>query len=249
VTLAAGTHVGPYEVLSGIGAGGMGEVYRARDTRLQRDVALKLLSPAFASDPERMARFAREAQLLASLSHPNIAAIHGLEEANGQRAIVMEFVEGHEAGGPVPIDEALKVALQIAEAVEAAHDKGVIHRDLKPANIKVTPNGVVKVLDFGLAKALDTGDAPADPSRSTRCRPRRQRRYAGCCRVAWSATSGGGGSRSAKRTSSSTTRWPARVRTPRSGHRRPRSNSSDRGCRGLLRSRRWRLQSSQCRTS
>ena len=153
--MTPGTRIGPYEVTALIGAGGMGEVCRARDTKLNRDVALKVLPAAFAGDPERMARFQREAQLLAALNHPSIAAIYGLEEAEGHRAIVMELVEGSELRGPLPVDEVLRVAKQIADAVEYAHDRGVIHRDLKPANIKVTPDGSVKVLDFGLAKALD----------------------------------------------------------------------------------------------
>ena len=138
----------------------MGEVYRARDTRLNRDVAIKVLLPAVANDPDRLARFSREAQVLASLNHPNIAQIYGVEEANGVTALVMELVEGEDlsqriARGPVPLDEALPIARQIAEALEAAHDHGIIHRDLKPANIKVRPDGTVKVLDFGLAKAVD----------------------------------------------------------------------------------------------
>src|ERR1043166_2175994 len=151
--LGPGARLGPYEVVSAIGAGGMGEVYRARDTRLGRDVAIKVLPDSFASDPDRLARFEREAQLLASLNHPNIATIHGLEE----RALVMELVEGPTladriAEGPIPVDEALPIARQIAEALEAAHERGVIHRDLKPANIKLRADGTVKVLDFGLAK-------------------------------------------------------------------------------------------------
>src|SRR4051812_36900477 len=138
----------------------MGEVYRARDTKLNRDVALKILPDAFASDPDRLARFTREAQTLASLNHPNIAHIHGLEESGGVRALVMELVEGEDlsqriARGAIPLDEALPMAKQIAEALEAAHEQGIIHRDLKPANVKVRPDGTVKVLDFGLAKALD----------------------------------------------------------------------------------------------
>jgi Tol biopolymer transport system component len=138
----------------------MGEVYRARDTRLKRDVALKLLPESFASDPDRLARFQREAEVLASLSHPNIAAIHGLEESDGNRALVMELVEGEDlsqriARGPIPVDEALPIARQIAEALEAAHEQGIIHRDLKPANIKLRPDGTVKVLDFGLAKLAE----------------------------------------------------------------------------------------------
>ena len=136
----------------------MGEVYRARDTKLNRDVAIKVLPDSFASDADRLARFTREAQTLASLNHPNIAHIHGLEESDGVRALVMELVEGEDlsqriARGPIPIDEALPIAKQIAEALEAAHEQGIIHRDLKPANIKVRADGTVKVLDFGLAKA------------------------------------------------------------------------------------------------
>ena len=158
MSLETGTRLGPYEIVSTIGAGGMGEVYRARDSKLNRDVALKLLPSAFAGDAERMARFEREAQLLASLNHPNIAAIYGLEESVGQRAIVMELVDGREVAGPLPVAEALRIARQIAEAIEFAHDKGVVHRDLKPANIRLTPDGAVKVLDFGLAKALEVAD-------------------------------------------------------------------------------------------
>src|SRR6187401_170873 len=138
----------------------MGQVYRGRDTRLNRDVALKVLPDTFASDADRLARFTREAQTLASLNHPNIAHIHGLEESDGVRALVMELVEGEDlaqriARGAMPIDEALPIAKQIAEALEAAHEQGIIHRDLKPANIKVRPDGTVKVLDFGLAKAIE----------------------------------------------------------------------------------------------
>ena len=137
----------------------MGEVYRARDSKLGRDVAIKTLPPEFARDPERISRFQREAKLLASLNHPNIASIYGLEESGGTNFLVLELVEGETLAdqikaGPIPVEEALKLALQIAEALEAAHEKGVIHRDLKPANIKVTPDGKVKVLDFGLAKAF-----------------------------------------------------------------------------------------------
>jgi serine/threonine-protein kinase len=154
------------------GAGGMGEVYRARDTRLQREVAIKVLPELFAADPDRLARFEREAQLLASLNHPHIAAIYGLEETQDVgagfsrpvRALILELVEGETladriARGPIPLDEALPIARQIAEALEAAHEQGIIHRDLKPANIKVTPGGNVKVLDFGLAK-LNEPNAP-----------------------------------------------------------------------------------------
>src|SRR5713101_2347828 len=152
MALSAGTRLGPYEILSPLGAGGMGEVYRARDTKLDRDVAIKVLPSALAQHPDRLARFEREAKVLASLNHPNIAIIHGLED----RAIVMELVEGPTLvdrlkAGPLPFEDALTIARQVAEALEAAHEKGVIHRDLKPANIKAPPDGPVKVLDFGLA--------------------------------------------------------------------------------------------------
>src|SRR5690349_3302298 len=140
----------------------MGAVYRATDTKLGRDVAIKVLPEAFSQDADRMARFEREAHLLASLNHPNIAAIYGVEE----RALVMELVEGETLGGPLPLEEALPIARQIAEALEYAHEKGVIHRDLKPANIKVTPEGRVKILDFGLAKALAGETAAGDPASS-----------------------------------------------------------------------------------
>jgi serine/threonine protein kinase/Tol biopolymer transport system component len=212
MSLAAGTKLGPYEVVGGIGAGGMGEVYRARDTKLGREVALKVLPEAFASDAERMARFEREAKVLASLNHPNIASIYGFEESGNVRALVMELVEGQtlaerivggvgaglkpaptdargvsasEAGakstragsrqvgtgapvtlGVIPIEEALPIARQICEGLEYAHDRGIVHRDLKPANVKVTPDGMVKILDFGLAKALEGEAVAGDPSRS-----------------------------------------------------------------------------------
>ena len=171
MSLSPGTRLASYEVISAIGAGGMGEVFRARDTKLNRDVAIKVLPAAFADDPERLARFTREAQTLASLNHPNIATIFGIEEvsategsAGGSRALVMELIEGedlsdHIARGPIPIAEALPIARQIAEALEAAHEQGIVHRDLKPGNIKVTPDGRVKVLDFGLAKAMDPSGA------------------------------------------------------------------------------------------
>ena len=168
--LTAGTTLGPYSVTAKIGEGGMGEVYQARDTKLDRDVALKVLPEAFTSDPDRLARFEREAKVLASLNHPNIGGIHGLEDSGDVRALVLELVEGPTladriAKGPIPLDEALPIAKQIAEALEVAHEAGVIHRDLKPANIKVRDDGTVKVLDFGLAKALDP--APhGDPSQS-----------------------------------------------------------------------------------
>ena len=157
--LSPGTTLGPYAVTAKIGEGGMGEVYRARDTKLDRDVALKVLPQAFTDDPDRLVRFEREAKVLASLNHPNIGHIYGLEEAEGQKALVLELVEGPTLAdrikqGPIPVDEALPIAKQIAEALEAAHEQGVIHRDLKPANVKVRPDGMVKVLDFGLAKAF-----------------------------------------------------------------------------------------------
>lgn len=160
MTLARSTKVGPYEIIAPLGAGGMGEVYRARDTRLGREVALKVLPEAFARDAERMIRFEREAKVLASLNHPNIAAIYGLEESHSSSALVIELVEGPTLGerigqGPLPLEDALAIAAQIAEAVEYAHERGIVHRDLKPANIKLTTDGKVKVLDFGLAKALE----------------------------------------------------------------------------------------------
>ncbi len=151
--------MGSYHLVSRLGAGGMGEVYRARDTRLNRDVALKVLPDAFAADADRLARFKREAQLLASLNHPHIGSIYGFEESGDIHALVLELVEGPTladriAQGPLPLDEALPIARQIVEAVEAAHEHGVIHRDLKPANIKLRPDGTVKVLDFGLAEGV-----------------------------------------------------------------------------------------------
>jgi len=160
-----------YKVIEKIGQGGMGEVYRAEDTNLSRDVAIKVLPEQFTKDPQRLARFEREAKLLASLNHPNIAAIYGLEEADGVRFLSMELVPGETLAekvtkGPVPVKEALEVCRQIAEGVEAAHEKGVIHRDLKPANVKVTPEGKVKILDFGLAKAFEEEVPAADISQS-----------------------------------------------------------------------------------
>ena len=173
MSLTVGDRLGHYDVTALIGEGGMGQVYRATDTQLGRDVALKILPDAFAADPDRLARFQREAQVLASLNHPNIAQIHGIEKSEDTRALVLELVEGPTladriAQGPIPIDEALPIAKQIAEALEAAHEAGVIHRDLKPANIKVRADGTVKVLDFGLAKML-AADAPSQdlPAAST----------------------------------------------------------------------------------
>ncbi|MGD1095488.1 MAG: serine/threonine-protein kinase [Bryobacteraceae bacterium] len=158
--LLAGSRLGVYEILAPIGAGGMGEVYRARDTKLDRQVAIKTLPDALIGDPERLARFEREAKVLGSLNHPNIAQIYAVE----QGALVMELVEGQTLKGPLPLDTALHYAKQIAEALEAAHEKGIIHRDLKPANIMITPAGAVKVLDFGLAKAGE--QSSSDPQNS-----------------------------------------------------------------------------------
>jgi serine/threonine-protein kinase len=160
LALASGTRIGPYDIVSVLGSGGMGVVYRARDTKLNRDVALKVLPEAFAADAERVARFKREAQVLASLNHPHIAAIYGFEDSGSTHALALELVEGPTlaeriAQGPIPLNEALPIAKQIAEALEAAHEQGIVHRDLKPANIKLRPDGTVKVLDFGLAKALE----------------------------------------------------------------------------------------------
>jgi Tol biopolymer transport system component len=171
MTLTPGTRFGAYEIVAPLGAGGMGEVYRARDTRLGREVALKFLPPGFASDPERHARFEREAKLLASLNHPHIATLYGLEQLDGQHALAMELVEGEGLDeritrGAIPIEEAVPIALQVAEALEAAHEKGIVHRDLKPANVKVRPDGTVKVLDFGLAKAWEERAASGDPALS-----------------------------------------------------------------------------------
>jgi serine/threonine protein kinase len=172
LALSPGTRLGAYEILSLVGSGGMGEVYRARDTKLGRDVALKILPDSFIHDPDRLARFRREAQVLAALNHPHIGAIYGLDEANGTQFLVLELVDGETldkliARGAIPVDEALAIAKQIAEALDAAHEKGIIHRDLKPANIALTSDGHVKVLDFGLAKAIDADSAtPLDVSNS-----------------------------------------------------------------------------------
>jgi serine/threonine protein kinase/Tol biopolymer transport system component len=171
MALTAGTKLGSYEVVAQIGAGGMGEVYQAHDTKLGRDVAIKVLPEAFAHDADRLSRFQREAKMLASLNHPNIATIHGLEQSGDTSYLVMELVSGETLAervkaGPLGIEESLKIAIQIAEALEAAHEKNIIHRDLKPANVKVTPEGKVKVLDFGLAKAFAGDGANDDPSNS-----------------------------------------------------------------------------------
>src|ERR1017187_3361056 len=170
--LSTGTKLGTYEVRSAIGAGGMGEVYQAHDTRLDRVVAIKVLPEAFAHDAERLSRFQREAKMLAALNHPNIATIHGLEQSGSTSYLVMELVAGEtlqervKREGAVPVEEALAIAKQIAEALEAAHEKGIIHRDLKPANVKLTPEGKVKVLDFGLAKAFAGDSSTEDMSNS-----------------------------------------------------------------------------------
>jgi eukaryotic-like serine/threonine-protein kinase len=160
MAFSAGTRLGPYEILAQLGAGGMGEVYRARDTKLGREVAIKVILDQFASDHERVGRFEREAKMLAALNHPRIASLFGMEHVDGQHFLVMELIEGETLAdrlrrGPMPIEEALPIAMQIAEGLEAAHDKGVVHRDLKPANVKITPDGQVKVLDFGLAKVME----------------------------------------------------------------------------------------------
>src|SRR5690349_9141761 len=166
MSVKTGTRFGPYEILSAIGAGGMGEVYQAHDTKLGRNVAIKVLPEAFAHDTDRLARFQREAKMLASLNHPNVATIYGLEQSESTSYLVMEMVAGEtlqehiKRAGAIPIDEALAIAKQIAEALEAAHERGIIHRDLKPANVKILPDGKVKVLDFGLAKAMRGTPAP-----------------------------------------------------------------------------------------
>ena len=170
-SLLTGLRIGPYQLLDLLGVGGMGEVYRARDERLGREVAVKVLPRAFSADPERLARFQREARLLAALNHPHIAAIYGVEEGDGLNALVLELVDGSTLAdrlqrGPVPVVEALTIAHQIADALESAHERGIVHRDLKPANIKVRPDGTVKVLDFGLAKAA-ASDAPGQGTPTT----------------------------------------------------------------------------------
>jgi serine/threonine protein kinase len=165
MSVDVGTRLGSLEIIALLGKGGMGEVYRARDTKLKREVAIKILPDEFARDPERVIRFQREAEVLASLNHPNIAGIYDVEEASGLRYLVLELVEGETladriARGPIPVEEAMRIALQICEALEAAHERGIIHRDLKPSNVKVTTEGEIKVLDFGLAKAMES-NAPS----------------------------------------------------------------------------------------
>src|SRR5262247_186458 len=159
MSVDVGTRLGSLEITALLGKGGMGEVYRARDTKLKRDVAVKILPDEFSRDADRVSRFQREAEVLASLNHPNIAAIYDLQEANGSRFLVLELIEGETlaeriARGSIPVEEALDIARHICEALEVAHEKGIVHRDLKPANVKITPEGTVKVLDFGLAKAM-----------------------------------------------------------------------------------------------
>ena len=171
MALTIGMQLGSHEITALLGKGGMGEVYRARDLKLKREVAIKILPEELSRDADRVRRFQREAEVLASLNHPNIAAIHDLEETNGTRYLVLELVEGETladriARGPVPVRDALLIAKQICDALEAAHEKGVIHRDLKPANIKLAPGGKVKVLDFGLAKALTDVSGSATVSNS-----------------------------------------------------------------------------------
>src|SRR6202453_5501792 len=167
MALSVGDRIGPYEILAPIGAGGMGEVYRARDTKLDRDVAIKVLPAALAQDAEGLARFEREVKVLAALNHPNIAQIYGVEESGAVGALLMELVPGESLKGPLPLETALNYAKQIADALEAAHAKGIVHRDLKPANIMITPAGVVKVLDFGLAAVPSaSGASTGDPAHS-----------------------------------------------------------------------------------
>jgi len=163
MSLSIGDKFGPYEILAPLGAGGMGEVYRARDSKLNREVAIKVLPAALSNDAQYMARFEREAQMLAALNHPNIATVYGIE----QGALVMELVDGADLKGPLPLEEAIAIARQIAAGLEAAHEKGIVHRDLKPANIKLAPAGVVKILDFGLAKSAGEASAASGGSNPT----------------------------------------------------------------------------------
>src|SRR5215467_13726121 len=171
MALTIGTQLGSLEITALLGKGGMGEVYRARDTKLKRDVAIKILPDEFSRDADRVNRFQREAEVLASLNHPNIAGIYDLQQTDETRFLVMELVEGETLAdrttrGPLPVDEALQIGKSICETLEAAHEKGIVHRDLKPANVKITPDGAVKVLDFGLAKALEKTSANAGLSNS-----------------------------------------------------------------------------------
>src|SRR6476620_7742584 len=172
MSLQIGQQLGSYQIMSLIGKGGMGEVYRAKDTKLKRDVAIKILPEEFSRDTDRVSRFQREAESLAALNHQNIAAIYDLQQSDATRFLILEFVEGDTLAdilkkrGALPVDEALQIAKQICEALEAAHEKGSIHRDLKPANVKITPDGKVKVLDFGLAKAFETEASKANLSQS-----------------------------------------------------------------------------------
>jgi serine/threonine protein kinase len=171
MAITIGSQLGSHQIIALLGRGGMGEVYRARDTKLKREVAIKILPDEFSRDPDRVSRFQREAEVLASLNHPNIAGIYDLEEANGSRFLVLELVEGETLQerlkrGPIPLDEALPIAKQIAEALEAAHEKGITYRDLKPGNIKWTPEGRIKVLDFGLAKVREGSGLAASMSNS-----------------------------------------------------------------------------------
>src|SRR5262244_1492523 len=167
MSVGVGTHLGSLEITALLGRGGMGEVYRARDMKLKRDVAIKILPDEFSRDADRVSRFQREAEVLAALNHPNIAAIHDLEETSGMRYLVLELVEGETLAdrivrGPIPVEETLDIAKHVSEALEAAHERGVVHRDLKPANVKLTPDGRVKELDFGLAKAME--GTPSTPT-------------------------------------------------------------------------------------
>src|SRR3989454_3669190 len=189
--LKVGQQLGSYEITAWIGKGGMGEVYRARDAKVKRDVAIKILSDEFSHDPERVSRFQREAEVLASLNHPNIAAIYDLQEANGSRYLVLELIEGETladriARGPIPVEEALDIAKNICEALEVAHEKGIVHRDLKPANVKITPDGKVKVLDFGLAKAFADDAQDVNLSNLPTLIRSEERRVGKECRSRWS---------------------------------------------------------------
>src|SRR6266496_1691323 len=231
MALQSGTRLGNFEILDPLGKGGMGEVYRARDTRLGRDVAIKVLPESFARDPARAARFEREARLLAAVNHPGIAAIYGAEEFDSIPCIVMELVPGETlserlAHGALSLAESLALGRQISEALEAAHEVGVIHRDLKPSNIKVTPNGKIKVLDLGLAKFTEApalGEVSSFPTSpiGPRCRRRRPRASASCSAAACRRTSAGGcgtsGMRESRSTSLSPKSDPGRPRRSRQG--------------------------------